>query len=174
MKTSLNLGCMGDYKKGWTNLDIDKSNNPDIVHDLSELPLPFPDNTFDYIYASHVLEHLDVDFFKLFKEFHRIMKSNGVLEILVPHFSHLGSAGMDHKRQFNVREFYSFAKPLKLEKIRLNVLSKNYKKQQKRNRCFLLCGKILNYIINISPRFSERVWCYYFGGFPEIEVIYRK
>ena len=32
----LNLGCGGDYKKGWTNVDIDKNVRADIYSELSE------------------------------------------------------------------------------------------------------------------------------------------
>ena len=48
-------------------------------------PLPFPDCTFDYIYSSHVLEHLfPQDANRLLRECYRIMKNGGVMRVVVP------------------------------------------------------------------------------------------
>jgi hypothetical protein len=45
-------------KKEWTDLrtlDINPDHKPDVVHDLQDIPLPFPDETFDEIHAYEVL-----------------------------------------------------------------------------------------------------------------------
>ena len=65
-----------------TTLDNNPDHNPDIVHDLTEHPLPFFDNTFDEIHAYEVLEHLAYQgdyefFFNEFTEYARILKPNG-------------------------------------------------------------------------------------------------
>ncbi len=44
-----------------------------------------PDNTFDVIYCSHVLEHVPDDR-KAISEFYRVLKQNGWAVILVPLF----------------------------------------------------------------------------------------
>ncbi len=45
----------------------------------------FPNNTFDVVYASHVLEHIPWYMLEdTIKEWSRILKPNGVLEIWVP------------------------------------------------------------------------------------------
>jgi SAM-dependent methyltransferase len=67
-----------------TTLDINADHKPDVVHDLTVLPLPFPDNTFDEIHAYEVLEHTGQQgdwwfFFAQFSEFWRILKPDGVL-----------------------------------------------------------------------------------------------
>ena len=45
--------------------------------------LPYPDNTFDRVIASHVLEHIYQPHIAL-KEWSRVLKNNGVLTILIP------------------------------------------------------------------------------------------
>lgn len=52
--------------------------------------LPFPDESVDLVYASHVLEH--IFWYKAedaFREVHRILKPNGKLEIWVPDFRYI-------------------------------------------------------------------------------------
>ncbi|MDJ0742753.1 MAG: methyltransferase domain-containing protein [Xenococcaceae cyanobacterium MO_167.B27] len=49
--------------------------------------LDFEDNTFDFIFSEHFLEHLFMDeALELLKEFHRILKPYGVLRIIVPDY----------------------------------------------------------------------------------------
>jgi len=45
----LNAGCGLDALGGWTNLDKVKLPGVDIVHDLSNIPLPFRAEEFDEI-----------------------------------------------------------------------------------------------------------------------------
>lgn len=68
-------------------------------------PLPFDDNTFSLVYASHVLEH--IPWFKTIdalQEVHRILQPGGVVEIWVPNFEYLvecylkGTLGDDWRR----------------------------------------------------------------------------
>jgi len=39
-------------------LDINPEHKPDLIHDLHDIPLPFPDGRFDEIHAYEVLEHV--------------------------------------------------------------------------------------------------------------------
>jgi ubiquinone/menaquinone biosynthesis C-methylase UbiE len=45
--------------------------------------IQFPDETFDVVYCSHVLEHVPDDR-KAMREFYRVLKSNGWAVLLVP------------------------------------------------------------------------------------------
>jgi SAM-dependent methyltransferase len=71
----------------WSNLitlDINADHKPDVVWDLEDLPLPFPDNEFDEIHAYEVLEHTGQQgdykfFFAQFSELWRILKPGGFL-----------------------------------------------------------------------------------------------
>lgn len=78
------MGVSGkDTWKNLVTLDINPSLNPDYVHDLNNVDLPFDDNFFDEIHAYEVLEHVGKQgdwefFFSQFSEFWRILKPNGL------------------------------------------------------------------------------------------------
>lgn len=58
----------------------------DYVADISSA-MPFANNSFDLIYASHVIEHVPWFLQKnLFNELNRVIKPNGKIEIWVPDF----------------------------------------------------------------------------------------
>jgi SAM-dependent methyltransferase len=48
------------------------------------LSLPFLNDTQDYVYSSHCLEHID-NFKRVILEWHRVVKINGYIIITVPH-----------------------------------------------------------------------------------------
>jgi SAM-dependent methyltransferase len=89
------IGCGGNHAKKlalggrseWhhlTTLDINPHHHPDLVWDLTQLPLPFEADSFDEIHAYEVLEHTGAQgdykfFFAQFAEFWRILKPGGVL-----------------------------------------------------------------------------------------------
>ena len=68
-------------------LDIKKP--CDVLWDLNLHPLPFKDETFDEIYAYHVLEHIGRQgdykfFFAEWSEYWRILKPQGIFAGIVP------------------------------------------------------------------------------------------
>jgi SAM-dependent methyltransferase len=105
----LNLGCGTDIRNGWVNLDIAELPGVDVVHDINKLPLPFGEDEFDYILCNDILEHLD--YIPIMKELHRILRTDGVLEIKVPHFtSRICVMDPTHKHSFSIRTFEFFVK----------------------------------------------------------------
>lgn len=80
----------GDFEwRGLVTLDIEPAHEPDVVHDLESLPLPFADDQFDEIHAYDVLEHTGRQgdwrfFFAQWAEFHRILKPDGLFYGVVP------------------------------------------------------------------------------------------
>lgn len=83
----LNLGCGTDYKQGWINIDNNSDNNIkqlDVNWDLSK-GIPFDDNSIDFIFNEHFLEHLTVEEGQIFlRECKRVLKKGGVLRISMP------------------------------------------------------------------------------------------
>jgi len=90
-----------------TRLDIDPGTAPDVLWDLNNRPLPFPDETFDEIHAYHVLEHLGRQgdakgFLEEFSEYWRLLQPWGCFYGIVPADGHLGAWGdPGHARVIN-------------------------------------------------------------------------
>lgn len=97
------LGCGSSRAKklyipgyeDWNDLvtvDFSDAHKPDIVHDLSSLPLPFPDDYADGIYAFDVMEHIGQQgdfrfFFDQWSDIWRILKDGGMFFGISPHWS---------------------------------------------------------------------------------------
>ena len=100
MKRELVLGCGrvrvpslisqgAKFYEDPTFLDINPDHKPHVVHDMTKLPLPFEDNSFDEVHAYEVLEHTGTQgdyhfFFAQFSDFWRILKPKGSLYVSVP------------------------------------------------------------------------------------------
>ncbi len=88
-KVKLNVGCGTDYKKGWINIDNNSDDNIeasklDLNWDLRN-PLPFPDDSVDFIFNEHFIEHLTVEEGQAaVKDFMRVLKPGGVLRMATP------------------------------------------------------------------------------------------
>ena len=176
----LNLGC-GEFKKeGFINVDCRDVLNPDVLHNLNEIPYPFPDNQFTLIEADHVLEHLENPF-GVMTELHRILADGGKLVIRVPHFSR-GFTHADHKRGFDVTFPYYFNPTFKggytgttyeLEKMKLTWFSQPYLKKTVLSKpayyAGYLIGSVISFIANLSPMLCSRWFCFQVGGIEEIE-----
>lgn len=177
-------GCGIFKKKGYINLDYNKAVRPDILHDLNKYPYPFKNNTFDLIEIHHVLEHLE-DAFMAMKELSRITKKDGIIHITVPHYS-LGFAHPGHKNGFGHRfpnyfieevpEAYMGTK-LECTFMELHWLGQKYLKKRTLNVLEYNLAMIANAIINLFAKLdiplASRLWCYWVGGFEEIEFKFK-
>lgn len=75
----INLGCGDHILDGWNNHDLLVDGT-----DVTE-PLPYPDNSVQYILAEHIIEHLDsAGALAMLDSCHRILAPGGVLRISVP------------------------------------------------------------------------------------------
>ena len=181
----LNLGC-GQFKKdGFINLDMSELCNPDILHDLENIPYPFKNGAFDLIEADHVLEHLS-DPFRVMGEIHRILKPGGKLVIKVPHFSRALSHPQ-HKRGFDITFPYYFDDQFMggytgtkfiCRKSRLHWFAQKYLMKKILPAwlyIILSCiGVCLDLLAMLSPLFCSRGWCFWVGGFCEVELEFEK
>lgn len=77
--------------------------------DTEGIGLPFPDASIESIISHHFMEHLDTGFLPLMDECHRVLKSGGILRIIVPLFpSRTAVEDPDHKRFFMEGTFETF------------------------------------------------------------------
>ena len=94
----LNIGCGLNKLEGYDNVDIDENVDPDVIAPAHKLP--YDDNSADEILASHVLEHMphgiNIDqpesvchpnVSDALKEWYRVLKLGGRLEIRVPNLA---------------------------------------------------------------------------------------
>jgi ubiquinone/menaquinone biosynthesis C-methylase UbiE len=86
-KTEIELGC-GNRKRHKQAIGIDMLDYPDvdIVGDIYEVLASFPNKSVDSVYGYHFIEHVP-DVTKLLNELARIVKPNGHVEFVAPHFS---------------------------------------------------------------------------------------
>jgi len=172
----LNFGCGNDYREGWTNVDFNEAVKTDVCCDLSKI-LPFEDNTFDYVYISHVIEHFEKkEVFKVMEELHRICKPDAIIDIYVPHYTStlafkipyhysyygIGTFRILEEGETSMGERYSPAR-FKVLKEELHLVLRDYE-----NYKFLKFLWPLNYLFNFCrfwQIFMERIW---FIGFDEI------
>lgn len=86
-KIVLNFGCNMFSLGGFTNLDIDEKNNPDIVMDITKIKEYYEPNTIDFIYAGHFFEHIGWESGKkLMKDVHDLLKPFSSIVIVIPDY----------------------------------------------------------------------------------------
>jgi predicted SAM-dependent methyltransferase len=82
----LNIGCGTKFicSSEWTNIDINANHKCVISHNIVE-GLPFQNDSFDVVYHSNILEHLEKkDAVNFINECYRVLKKGGILRIAVP------------------------------------------------------------------------------------------
>jgi len=82
----LHLGCGKRYIKGFTHIDLVNYDHIDYLTSIDDLGM-FEDNSIELIYNCHVLEHFHRSKLKkVLTEWHRVLKTGGILRISVPDF----------------------------------------------------------------------------------------
>ena len=80
----INVGCGYDYRQGYLNVDLHAVYKPDLVADVTHLPI-VPDGAFDEIVAQDVLEHFErARTAPALAEWSRLLAPGGVLHVRVP------------------------------------------------------------------------------------------
>ncbi len=104
----LDLGCGANKTEGAIGLDNNPRTNPDVLHDLADLPYPFKDDEFDSVVANHVIEHVP-DVMAFIGELHRITKPGGRIRLLTPHYTNPDWANdPTHRNHINSYTFNTF------------------------------------------------------------------
>lgn len=87
----IDFGCgqnctVGADGKKYIGVDFVKCEGVDVVHDLTQFPYPFEDDSVDEIVSNHFVEHLTGDdFMKHMDECWRILKKGGKMRLNHPY-----------------------------------------------------------------------------------------
>ena len=87
----LQLGCGRNWLEGWLNSDYFPRNSDILQLDVT-VALPFENDTFDYIFSEHVIEHISYpEGAYMLEECFRVLKPGGVLRVGTPDLAFLVS-----------------------------------------------------------------------------------
>lgn len=186
--TGLDIGCgpskafphfIGVDSKKDTELFGIEMQPDNVVEDASYLP-QVPDGRVDFVFSSHLLEHI-VDHVAALEEWWRIIKVGGHLVLYLPHrdlYPNIGTPGSnpDHKHDFVPQDIISAMQGVaKRAENGFDVLV-NETRDQDREYSFLLVFKKLDfcdsndptlYTCNM-PRPAKTVCISRFGGFGDM------
>ena len=99
----LDVGCGQRKLKGAIGLDVVPNSEADVIHDVSKLPWPFENDSFDVVFTNHHLEHVENPL-QFLGEVHRILKPGGRVVIQVPYFRRADAfTDLTHRHFFTSR-----------------------------------------------------------------------
>jgi len=98
MPQMLNLGCGYRFHPAWVNVDIAPA-APEVTRWDVVRGIPFPDQHFDVVYHSHMIEHLRRSAVPAFlRECHRALKPGGIMRVATPDLERLCTVYLDTLR----------------------------------------------------------------------------
>lgn len=99
----LQIGAEGNFLKGWLNTDLEPDSSEVVFLDATK-PFPFENNSFDFIFSEHMIEHISYHqgLFML-RECYRILKPGGKIRIATPSLETLLDL---HKPKTSLQERY--------------------------------------------------------------------
>src|SRR5262249_23227113 len=80
----VNLGCGGDWREGYLNVDLNAWYEPDVIADVREIGF-MPSSQYEELLAQDVLEHLPrTDTARTLFHWNRPLRMGGILRVRVP------------------------------------------------------------------------------------------
>ena len=173
----LELGCGRNPRfKNSIRMDWFKFDGIDKVVDIVKDEFPFPDETFDLVYAEHVMEHVQLtrDFNNVMMKIWKILKMEGKLQIKVPHTAiPTLYNNIEHGRGGFSRFSFTYYQldhtpyvqsPFIVESVKLHWAVHG-------GRIKKMIGRLVDVLANLNIEACERIWVYWVGGFEEIEYV---
>ena len=178
----IDLGSGPNPKKGCYSIDHLQLDGIDIVADLNKPFDLLPDNSAEYVFSSHALEHVE-QFLPLIAELHRITIAGGMIEIVVPHFSNpFFYSDPTHVRFFGLYTMNYFV-PTEMQKMARRVPTfysdirfelESIKLYFYRTNLFdRICVPFLRAFVNFSPATQEFYERRLSWIFPAAEIRYK-
>lgn len=86
-KLKIDLGCGSRKKEGTIGIDLIEQPGVDYALNLQTEPLPFPNQSVEYVHSSHFLEHIENAHYvvQIFKEISRVCVDGAQLELWTPY-----------------------------------------------------------------------------------------
>jgi SAM-dependent methyltransferase len=103
----IDIGCGRAKRDGFIGIDQALSPGVDHILDIEHDRLPFDDNSIEYVYSSHCLEHLR-SLNHILSEIGRICKDNAMIEIIVPYGHHSDGLLVGHQIYHTEELWYHF------------------------------------------------------------------
>ncbi len=114
----LHFGCGWNLREGWLNTDLECLADADghrtapgrlarlderfyyLQHDAAQ-PFPFEDESFEWLYAEHLIEHLSLNEAVVWlKDARRLLKPGGMLRLSTPDLRHYMAGYLDEQGRF--------------------------------------------------------------------------
>ena len=169
----LNIGSGRRRLPGFLSVDNNaNAGEVDVAHDLERIPWPFEESSVGEVIMDHVLEHLE-ETISVIQELYRICADGARIEIRVPHLS-CAWAHPGHKRAIGVGLFDHFDPSheerygncrFSIERVRLHWMRPRDQTSAARR----VVSSAISGLANLNVRLCQRIWCYWVGGFDEIE-----
>ncbi len=186
-RIELELGC-GNRKRKQSSIGVDVLDYPDvdIVGDVYEALAAFRDQSVDAVYAYHFIEHVP-DVPGLLSGLARVVKPNGQVELVAPHFSNpYFYSDPTHRSFFGLYTFGYFASnsPLarqvptygyrpEFELAKVELIFKSARPFVVRYGIKRLIGRLFN-SCNYMREWYEENFCYLFPCYEVRYVLRRK
>lgn len=102
----LQIGCGENILEGWLNTDLNSITYSVLPLDARK-KLPFKDNTFDYIFFEHLLEHIEYsEGLRLVQECFRVLRPKGKIRISTPNLKFLIELYNQEKTELQKKYIY--------------------------------------------------------------------
>jgi predicted SAM-dependent methyltransferase len=96
----LQIGASGNLLPGWLNTDIFPSHANSIYLDAT-CRFPFENNSLDYIYSEHMIEHIDYASARaMLSECYRVLKPGGRIRVATPDLNVILALHQEQKSEF--------------------------------------------------------------------------
>jgi SAM-dependent methyltransferase len=169
------LGCGAHKTEGAFGIDSVRLAGVDLVHDLEARPYPLHDDCADEVVLNHVLEHF-ADPLPVMEEVWRIVRPGGRVLIRTPHYSgRYAWNDPTHRRAFTSESFhyfgengYSYYTPARFRVVRVRL--KYFMEEAMWPWPHRAGGRVVQWMLDHHPTFSERFLCYLAGGIEEMHV----
>lgn len=164
MTKILDVGCGANKYEGAIGLDKNPGTAADVIHDLGDLPYPFPDNEFDLVVSNHVVEHVP-DVMAFVTELYRITKPGGRIRLVTPHYTNADWAtDPTHRNHLNSFSFDTFVPEKRNFEFYTDVNLRPVRRYVSLANLWRALG--LEFLVNLDQRFpgmrfSRKFWEYY-------------